>query len=514
MEKDLVIQTSDKGAEIALLENKQLVELHTEKFANEFQVGDIYLGRVKKVLTGLNACFVDIGHKKDAFLHYLDLGPNIPSSLKFSELVTKKHIKNHDLSKFIFLPEIVKKGKINEVLSQGQKVIVQIVKEPISSKGPRLSSELAIPGRFIILIPFSNTIAISKKITSKQERSRLRKIIEGVKPKNYGVIVRTLAENKPESILHDDLNNLLDKWHTVYKNLQNEQPKLLGELDKMETILRDLLNDSFNKIVVDRHDFLTQLKDYIHQISPGQENIVKFHNKPEPVFNAYSINKQIKSLFGKTINMTGGAYIIIEHTEALHVIDINSGSKRNKEGSQEDNAVNTNIEAVIEIARQLRLRDMGGIIVLDLIDMRAASNRKIVFDKMKDVMKHDRAKHTVLPISKFGLMQITRQRVKPELNISTNEKCPMCLGSGEVNATIVITDEIENRLTYLLKEKPVKKISIICHPFVHAFLTKGLYSEKIKWMMKYKIWLKINADQNLPLSRYKFLDDFNEEIIL
>lgn len=500
MNRELLIQSSSNGSQIALLEDQRLTEFHEETQNEGFLVGDIYLGTVRKTLQGLNAAFIDIGHEKDAFLHYLDLGPNFPTLIDFVDKAYRKRLNTSRLDRFKFKEELDKQGKITDVLKPQQPIVVQLMKEPISTKGPRLSCELTLAGRLIILIPFKDTISISKQIRDKDERSRLRKVISGIKPKNFGVIVRTVASEKSVEDLEEDLNNLLSKWDEVFNNLKQHQQKLYGEADRASTMLRDLLNESFNKIVVDDYKTHDQLKNYINQIAPKHIDILTHYKGKDPVFQHYTIDRQIKSLFGKTVNIGGGAYLVIEHTEAMHVIDVNSGSKRTKNVSQEENAVKTNLEAAEEIARQLRLRDMGGIIVLDFIDMKESENRKRVHEHMQELLKRDRAKHSILPLSKFGIMQITRQRVRPEITISTAENCPLCKGKGEINPTILLIDQLEQEVAHLIKEDGHRYLVLKLHPFLHAYLTHGMISRRIKWIFRYKTYLKAIPVEDLYLN--------------
>jgi len=424
--KELIINSAPTGVEIALLENKKLVELHHEKADASFAVGDLYLGKVKKLIPGLNAAFIDVGFEKDAFLHYTDLSPYARSLLKFTQIcINDKSDSIFDFSSFEVEAEIVKTGKINEVLSGKPNILVQILKEPIAAKGPRLSCEISLPGRFIVITPFNDIVAVSKKIHSSEERKRLQKIVEAIKPKNFGVIVRTAAEGKNTADLHEDLENLVNTWRTIQRNLKNATPptKILSEQDKTTSILRDLLTEDFNRIITNDKNIYNDTVSYIQKIAPGRQEIVSYHVNGLPIFDQFGITKQVKGSFGKTVNLPSGAYLIIEHTEALHVIDVNSGYK-SISNNQEENAVETNLEAAEEIARQLRLRDIGGIIVVDFIDMKLPENKRKVQEAMERFMQADRAKHAVLAISKFGLMQITRQRMRPEMNINTSEICP------------------------------------------------------------------------------------------
>ncbi len=513
MNKELVVRSTSSGVEIALLENKSLVELHQESSSNNFVVGDLFLARVKKVIPSLNAAFMDVGFQKDAFLHYTDLGPNIRSLNKYTNLAIDGRI-SPNLAKWRYEPEIVKTGKINEVLREKQYMLVQILKEPISSKGPRLSSEINLAGRYLVLSPFTNVISVSKKISTNEERKRLQRLIESIKPKNFGVIVRTAAEGKKVSELHEDLQHLVDKWKEVNKNLKGSRPplKILSELNRTTSILRDLLTSSFNNIIVNDQELFGDIKDYVTKIAPEQRKIVSIHRSRKPIFDSYGITKQIKSSFGDTVSMPSGAYLVIEHTEAAHIIDVNSGHKVSRDESQEDTAVKVNLEAAEEISRQLRLRDLGGIIIIDYIDMKVPGNKKKIYEAMKEHMKNDRAKHTILPLSKFCLLQITRQRSRPEINIATSEKCPSCNGTGKVTATILLIDEIENNLTYLIEEQKEGTVKLFVHPFIEAFLKKGFRSPQRNWFLKFHKWIKIFPDSDFDMTEYRFFNADGEEI--
>jgi len=503
------------AVEIALLEDKKLVEMHNENANSSFGVGDLYLGKVKKLIPGLNAAFIDVGFEKDAFLHYSDLSPYIRSILKFTKLAINDNSPSGiNFEKFEVEPEIVKTGKIAEVLSGKPNILVQILKEPIAAKGPRLSCEISLPGRYVVLTPFNDIIAVSRKIHSSDERKRLQKIIEAVKPKNFGVIVRTAAEGKPANELHDDLLGLISTWKNMQENLKGSVPpaKILSEEGKTNSILRDLLTEDFNKIVVNDKNIYNDTKTYLQRIAPEKLDILSYYNNGSPVFDAFGITRQVKASFGKTVNLPSGAYLIIEHTEALHVIDVNSGYK-SVGNNQEQNAFETNIEAAAEIARQLRLRDIGGIIVVDFIDMKLPENKKKLAEQMDLYMRTDRAKHAVLAISKFGLMQITRQRMKPETNINTMELCPSCGGTGKVSSTLVLEDEIEKNLSYLIMQKHTG-LTIEVHPILYSYLTKGFLSKRRKWSMKFKQKIKTRKNNNYHLTEFHFFDKSNEEIKL
>jgi len=512
--KDLIINSGPSEIDIALMEEKTLVELHKEKSEAGFSVGDIYLGKVKKIMPGLNAAFVDVGYEKDAFLHYLDLGPQVLSLNKLTKLVLQGRYKSPLLGNFRLEKDIEKTGKITSVLSSGQQILVQVAKEPISTKGPRVSSELSFAGRFLVLVPFSNRISLSQRIKSVDERNRLKRLIQSIKPANFGVIIRTVAEHKKVADLDNDLKALVQKWENSIQRLVKAKPpsKILSEIDRTSAILRDVLSESFNNVFVNDQTLFEDTKNYIKSIAPEKANIVKLYKGRTPIFENFGVDKQIKNSFGKIVTIRSGIYLIIEHTEALHVIDINSGHRVNKENSQEENALAVNIESAIELARQLRLRDMGGIIVIDFIDMKMASNRRKLFQKLKEEMSKDRAKHTILPPSKFGLVQITRQRVRPEMNVEIVEKCPVCDGSGEIKPSILFTDELENNLRYLIHDQNERNLTLTLHPYLFAFLTKGLFSQRWKWYFKYNRWIKLKPMASYHFLEYHFFNKNNDEI--
>ncbi|HER40370.1 MAG TPA: ribonuclease E/G, partial [Salinimicrobium catena] len=426
MNKELIIRTGSSAVDFALLKDGKLIELNKEEDDSNFAVGDIFLAKVRKAVPGLNAGFVNVGYTKDAFLHYHDLGPQVLSLLKFVKRVSTGKLKDYSLKDFPFEKDIDKDGSIVDVLKSNQSLLVQVVKEPISTKGPRISSELSLPGRYIVLVPFSNRISVSQKIESKEEKDRLKRLVKSIKPKGFGIIVRTVAEGRKVAELDNDLQNLMNRWTGMCKKLHRapHPSKVLGELNRASSILRDVFNDTFTSICVDDETLYTQIKDYVSEIAPKKESIVKLYDSNVPIFEKFGIERQIKTTFGRTVSMNKGAYLVIEHTEAMHVIDVNSGNRSNKSKNQEDTALEVNLISATEIARQLRLRDMGGIIVVDFIDMNKAENRKALYDHLRNEMSDDRAKHKILPPSKFGLVQITRQRVRPEMNIKTREENP------------------------------------------------------------------------------------------
>ena len=513
MNKELIIRKGENAVDFALLKDGKLIELHKEEEKiNSFAVGDIFIAKIRKPVAGLNAAFVNVGFEKDAFLHYHDLGPQLASYLKFIKLVSAGKIKDFSLKNFQFEKEIDKDGAISDILSANQSVLVQVVKEPISTKGPRISSELSFAGRYLVLVPFSDRVSVSQKIEDKAEKDRLKKLVQAVKPKGFGVIVRTVAEGKKTVELEKDLQNLNDRWLAMCKKLPtaHHPSKVLGELNKASSMLRDIFNDTFTSIQVDDEELFQETKDYIAEIAPSKQNMVKlYQNKDLPVFEKYHIERQIKTSFGRTVSMSKGAYLIIEHTEALHVIDVNSGNRSNKATNQEDTAMEVNMIAAGEIARQLRLRDMGGIIVVDFIDMQNPENRQVLFNFLRDEMSDDKAKHKILPPSKFGLVQITRQRVRPEVNIETREENPNNL-SGDVDAPIQIIDKITFSLEKIIKDH--KKVKLNVHPFVAAYLKKGFPSIRSKWLFEHKKWVKIIPRDAYTYFEYRFFNDEGKEI--
>lgn len=524
MERDLIINVEAEDVEIALLEDKRLTELHKDKKTKSLSVGDVYFGTVRKLIPGLNAAFVDIGEEKDAFLHYTDLGPYILTQSKYINLTKSGRNKKSDLKNIKYEAETVKTGHISDVLEPNQQVLVQIEKEPISTKGARVSCEITIPGRFMVLYPFYNHISISKKIRGRDERKRLQRLLESIKPQNFGLIIRTAANNKNTAELNEDLTALVKKWDAIHAAIigmkELKKPprymRVLAEDGKTKSILRDILNDSFNKIVINDEVLFNEVRDYTDQIAPELSKIVKLYKSDIPIFDNFGVRKQVKSSFGAVANMKSSSYLVIEKTEALNVIDVNSGHKVDSSKNLETNAFNVNLEAAKEVARQLRLRDMGGITIVDFIDMRDPANKKKIFETVQTLMKGDRAKHTILPLTKFNLMQITRQRVRPETEIKTAEECPMCKGKGTVDSSILVVDEINRELDHQLNDENKGKhdfIKLYAHPFLAAYLKerKGFFkSQQIDWFWKYKKWIKVIPNNDFYTTQFKIFNQKGE----
>ena len=517
MKSELVVNVQEKETSIALLEDSRLVSFQKESRNTAYAVGDIYLAKVRKLMPGLNAAFVDVGYDKDAFIHYLDLGPQYSTYSKFlEEAFDDKKKTPPNISKFPQDTDIPKQGSVNDVLKQGQKLLVQIAKEPISSKGPRLTTEITFTGRYMVLIPFSNKISISQKIKSAEEKARLRQLVGSIKPKGFGVIVRTSAENKRVAELNHEMRTLVKCWEdTIAKMRRSTPPTLIYEEESRALgVIRDIFNPDFENIYVNDKETFEQLQNYVALIAPERKDIVTLYSKNVPIFDNFGITRQIKSSLGKTVSFKSGAYIIIEHTEALHVIDVNSGNRSKATNDQETNALEVNLKAADEIARQLRLRDMGGIIVVDFIDMNKAEHRQTLFEHMREVMANDRARHNILPLSKFGLMQITRQRVRPVMDLATEETCPSCFGTGHIQPSLLFTDKLKEKLDFLVNDLDVKKFIMYVHPFVEAYVKKGVFSLYGKWRREFGRGCRIVADESLAYLQYRAVNEKGEEIDL
>jgi len=517
MRSELVVDVTPKDMTTALLEDGRLVSLQREKRDASYAVGNIYLAKVKKLMPGLNAAFVNVGYSKDAFLHYLDLGSQFNTFSQYIQTVRENPNKRPtSISKVKSQPDTNKHGTVSDVLTQGQELLVQIAKEPISTKGPRLTTEITFTGRFLVLTPFNDRISVSQKIKDHAEKTRLRRLIESMKPKNFGIIVRTSAENKRAAELNAELKTLLKSWDDAIAKVQHASPTTLVYEEESRAVgeIRDIFNPDFESIQVNNAEVFDQIHDYVNLIAPDRSDIVKLYSEDTPIFDKFGITKQIKSSFGKTVSFKSGAYIIVESTEALHVIDVNSGNRSRTSTDQESNALNVNLLAADEIARQLRLRDMGGIIVIDFIDMAKAEHRQELYQHMREVMQKDRARHNILPLSKFGLMQITRQRVRPAMDITTTETCPSCGGTGEVQPSLLFTDKLKDKIDYLVNTLNVNNFIMYVHPFVDAYLKKGLMSEYWKWRREFKRKFRILPDQSLHYLEYKVIDKERNEIDL
>ena len=516
MTREVVIDVSTKEITIGLLEDDRLAEFQREPVNASFSLGNIYLGKVKRLMPGLNAAFVDVGSEREGFIHYQDLGPQFKTLAKLvkQQISDRRHTVPIDrVQKEDILP---KEGSIENVLNIGQEILVQIAKEPISTKGPRLSSDISLPGRFMVLIPFGDKVTVSAKIKSSEEKVRLKQIINSIKPKNFGVILRTSAEGAKVEELNSEMTLLVKHWEGIQAKFQKGiLPSLCyEETGRAVALLRDIFNPSFENIWVNDPATFNQIKDYVSLIAPEKANIVNLYRKEEPILDAFNVTKQIKSSLGKTVAIKHGAYIIIEHTEALHVIDVNSGRRSNQSDDQEENALLVNMSAAEEIARQMRLRDMGGIVVIDFIDMHKTENKEKLFQYVKDVLRPDRAKHTVLPLSKFCVMELTRQRVRPVMDVNTAERCPVCGGKHVVKPSILFVERLEEKLTILTQVRKVKKFRLHVHPFIAAYVKQGFISKYWQWKLKFGFGMRLVTDQSMELLEYKVLDQDRNEIDL
>lgn len=514
-EKDLVVSVGQSEVKIALMENHRLIEYnHESSKDHSYSVGDVFLGRVKKLLPSLNAAFVDIGDSKEAFIHYLDLGLYFKSFDTFVKQSNSNTNLKELYSGIPVGPALEKEGRVENVLQVGQMIVCQIVKEPISTKGSRLTAEISLAGRNIVLLPFAQKVSVSQKISSKEEKKRLETLVKSILPPNYGAIIRTASEGKNAAILVAEAKSLIEKWENSWKRIAtNKKVQLLfTEYSKTTTILRDLLNDSFTSVYVDNEKIYEETRKYISLISPDQEKIVKLYDGKEPIFDHFEVTRQIKSSFGKVVPMRQGAYLVIETTEALNVIDVNSGT-RAKTNDYEQNVFDVNKIAAEEISRQLRLRDMGGIVIIDFIDMDTQEHRNELYKYMMELMSSDRAKHNVLPLTKFGLMQITRQRIRPVTEINTLEQCPLCHGTGKISSSVVIDEQIERRLSYYVTEKGCRQFVLKVSPILGAYLTRGLLNSYLsKWKKRYKCKIRLEEITDFTVLQYEFYDS-NEEAL-
>ena len=510
MKSELIIDVHPDEIAIALTEDDRLQEIRREKRnVDTFAVGNIYYGRVKKVMPALNAVFVDVGYEKEAFLHYLDLGSNFLTLQKFITRTVSDRRRLPSMRSIEKQPECGKDGQIGDYLHVGDTLLVQVTKEPINTKGPRLSCELSFAGRFMVLMPFGDKVSVSSKIKKGEERTRLKQLVQSIRPKNFGVIVRTSAEGKRVAELDAELKVLVRRWEDAITKVQKATttPVLcFEETGRAVAMLRDLFDPTYDGIHVNDETIYQQVRDYVSLIAPDKVDIVKLYNGTVPIFDNFNVTKQIKSSFGKTVNYKRGAYLIIQHTEAMHVVDVNSGNRTRAENGQEQNALEVNLGAADELARQLRLRDMGGIIVVDFIDMNLAEDRQLLYERMCKNMEKDRARHNILPLSKFGLMQITRQRVRPAMDVNVEETCPTCFGKGKIRSSILFTDQLESKIDRLVNKIGIRKFYLHVHPYVAAYINQGLVSLKLKWQMKYGMGVRIVPSQKLAFLQYEFYD--------
>lgn len=503
MSKRLIIEKKGEEIAIAFLEKEKLVEYHTQKEAG-YQVGDFYLGKVRKLIPGMNAAFVHIGCEKDGFLHYTDLSPYIHTILKYTESALGQPLSKEAFTGLKIEPEILKKGKIQEVFKHKPRVLVQILKEPIGNKGPRLTCEFVLPGRYIVLRPFSNEVSVSKKIRTEAEKKRLKKILNTISQNNFGLIIRTAAEHRSEEELLEDLRYLQKEWWYIQRKLfKAHAPKRVRkEAPKSITLIRDLINQDFSSILVNDEMLYHGIEEFIQKRMPDKRSILQYVAANYSIMDRAGVSKQLRTLFGKNVLLPSGAHLFIEKTEALHVIDVNSGNRKLAVEGQEANALETNLEAAEEIVRQIRLRDLGGILIIDFIDIRLPEHKKQVYDKMLSLMKTDRAKHIILPLSKFNIMQITRQRIRPEVHLDVQEPCFACKGTGKITPLVHLEEEIQRGIAHKCRGRRWQWIHIKVHPLVYSYLKSGWMPLWLRWSCRYRCLVRLNVDKELMVNQF------------
>ena len=512
MKSELIVDVQPQEIAIALTEDDRLQEVNREKRNQDnFAVGNIYYGRVKKVMPALNAVFVDVGYEKEAFLHYLDLGAQFRTLRSYVTKAVSDRRKVPTIDKIKREPEVGKEGQIADVLKVGDPILVQVTKEPINTKGPRLTGEISIAGRNMVLIPFADGVMVSQKIKREAERSRLKQLLLSIKPQGFGIIIRTVAEDKRAAELDNELRLLLQRWEEAVKSLQKKEPVSLvcEEIGRTIGIIRDVLSPDFTSIQINDQAVYDEVRQYLELIAPESANIVKLYQGTQPIFDKFDITRQMKTGLGRVVGFKHGGYLIIDKTEALFSIDVNSGSKKIFE-DQEENAYQFNMLAADELAHQLRLRDIGGIIIVDFIDMDSKEHQQQLYDHMRKLMERDRARHNVLPLSKFGLMQITRQRVRPAVEMEVMEVCPTCMGKGKVQPTLLFTDQVQEDIEHM-SEHYGQGLRLHLHPFVYAYATRGLFTSLAsKWKRKYGV--KVIENQSLGMLETRFFDKQGKQL--
>jgi len=511
MVKEIVVNSSESQTRVAITEDSNLVDFFVDHPEKRRMVGDIYLGKVARVLPGIRAAFVDIGFKHDAFLHFSDIGDRMESLQGMldedDDLVEDDDDSEGDAKPrpAQARPQIEKEGSIPK-LHKGQEIIIQIIKEPVKDKGVRVTSSISIPGRFCVLLPFDNKIGISKKIHDFKERRRLRKLARGVLPEDCGLIIRTAAKDQTEDALATDLKYLSKTWKEIQNKVKNSTPPTLLYQDLSTTIsvIRDLYTPDISRVFIDSKKMMKEIKDYVELIQPELMEKIEMYKEKEPIFEAFKIEQQIKELMGRKVHLPSGGHIVIEHTEAMTVVDVNSG-RYAKSKEQELNSLKTDLEASREIVRQLRLRDIGGLVVVDFIDLEDERNRKKVYDELKKEFRKDRAKIAMLPMTEFGLMQITRQRVRENIMQSLYEECPYCLGTGLLTKKSNLMYDIENVIKRMRIEKKARKLTLHVHPSLGSKLKEGTISKLMKLQFKYFVRLILDEDEKVNPQKFHVL---------
>ena len=503
MKNQIIVHSTEEQSRVALLENGELAQLFIESEENQRTVGNIYLARVHKVMSGIKACFIDMGTPKDAFLHFSDAGDHLEHYVRMlnGAKAVPKEAKNGN-------PENMtaqqKQNRVGKILRPGQKLLVQIVKEPIGGKGPRVSTDITLAGRYLVLIPMGNYVAVSRSINNSKERRRLKNIVSSMLPDGFGVIVRTVAAKKERSDIEEDMRDVLKKWERVLGRLEGAKPPALlyRDLDMTESLIRDLFAKHYDRILVDEEEKYNTIKSYVSRIAPQMLPSVEFYKGKEHIFDFMRIADDVDSIFRPRVRMPSGGYLIFEQTEAMYVVDVNSGPYAAKE-KQEDNSLKTNLEAARGVAKQLRLRDIGGIIVVDFIDLKSDANRKKVYDELKKEFHKDPAKTNVLPMSDFGLVQITRQRIRPSVVNSVSKACPMCGGSGTVVSQDTIVTDLSMWLSKFRHSTDYRAVDIYINPYLKSYLEHGFFSIRIRWMIKYFMKINLEGDDSVSLNEFK-----------
>ena len=516
MKSELIVDVQPTEIAIALTEDDRLQEISRESREEDlYAVGNIYYGRVKKVMPALNAVFVDVGYEKEAFLHYPDLGSSFLTLRSYLTQAVSNRRRMPLMEEMQRQKGLGKDGQIGNYVHVGDMLLVQVTKEPINTKGPRVTAEINIAGRNMVLIPFADKVMVSQKIKRESERKRLTQLIRAILPEGYGVIIRTVAEGKRSAELDNELKILLQRWEDTVHVLQHPEQapaqkqykdadvRLVSEeLGRTIGTIRDVFTPEFTSIQVNDRQVYNEVLQYVRLIAPECAGIVKFYDNEQPIFDHYDITRQIKTGLGRIVGFKNGGYLTMDKTEALFSIDVNSGSKKLYE-DQEENAFQFNILAADEIAHQLRLRDIGGIIIIDFIDMESKENQQNLYEHMRELMKHDRARHNILPLSKFGLMQITRHRVRPVVEMNVMEVCPTCHGKGKVQPTLLFTDTVENEIDHMTTHYG-KGLRVELHPFVYAYANRGLFNNlRRRWQRQYGVIVRENQSLGMLEMRFK-----------
>jgi ribonuclease G len=514
MAKEIIINSTSTQTRVAITEDGNLVDFFVDYPENRRMVGDIYLGRIARVLPGIRAAFIDIGLKHDAFLHFSDIGER---TQQFQEMLGEDDSDvdedDDEINNGHNSPSTENQNgrdkeeqPVTPRLNKGQEILVQIIKEPVNNKGVRVTSSISLPGRFCVLLPFDNKIGISKRISDFRERRRLRYLAKGIIPKNYGLIIRTVARSQTEEALREDLNNLLKTWEEIQSTAKSETPPSLiyQDLSTTSSVIRDLFSADVSKVFIDSKKLYKQIKSYVQLVQPDAADKIENFRSSDSIFDTFKIEEQVKILMGRKVPLPSGGYIIIEHTEAMVVIDVNSG-RYAKSKEQETNSLKTDLEAAREISRQLRLRDIGGIIVVDFIDLEEEKNRKKIYDELKKEFRKDRAKVSVLPMSDFGLVQITRQRIRQNIMQAMKEVCPYCSGTGLLTKHSHLVYDLEDLIKKLKRLTKERSFNIKCHPIVAEKLTEGFLKTITKLRFKHFITLKIQPDETMQPGKFTFV---------